>query len=170
MSLAGSFLIARPILKDPTFAQTVVLLLAHNADGAFGLVVNRPLKSKGLPLPLFNGGPCQSPGLVVLHGHADWVDPDAESAGGAVKQEVAPGVFVGDDSCLGRIGEPAAGQEVRCRAFQGFAGWGAGQLEHELTRGVWAVKPATGELLFGTPIDDLWDRLVPPSIPEPSLN
>jgi putative transcriptional regulator len=169
MSLAGSFLIARPILKDPTFAQTVVLLLAHTDEGAFGLVVNRPMKAKGLPLPLFNGGPCQSPGLVILHGHASWMDADTEPPGATVKQEVGPGIYVGDDSCLGKVDEIAA-DDLRCRAYQGFAGWGAGQLEHEMTRGVWALKPATADLLFGTPIEDLWDRLVPPSIPEPSLN
>jgi putative transcriptional regulator len=169
MSLAGSFLIARPILKDPTFAQTVVLLLAHNADGAFGLVVNRPVKTKGLPLPLFNGGPCQSPGVVILHGHGDWTDSADDFAGGTLQREVGPGIFVGDDSCLGRIGE-LQGQELRCRAYQGFAGWGPGQLEHEMTRGVWAVKPGTGDLLFGTPIEDLWDNLAPPPLPQPSLN
>jgi putative transcriptional regulator len=168
MSLAGSFLIARTILRDPTFAQTVVLLLAHNDDGAFGLVVNRPVMGKGSPLPLFNGGPCQSPGLVILHGHQDWIDATAELPDTDVKQEVAQGIFVGDDSCLARLNEPQHG--MRCRAYQGFAGWGADQLEHELTRGAWAVKTATGDLLFGVPVDDLWDHLAPPSIPQPSLN
>src|SRR4051812_44444903 len=78
MSLAGSFLVARPSLLDPNFARTVVFLLAHSEDGAFGLVVNRPAHAQGLPWPLFTGGPCSSPGLLMLHGHPEWVERPAE--------------------------------------------------------------------------------------------
>jgi putative transcriptional regulator len=170
MSLAGSFLIARPVLKDPNFAQSVVLLLAHSEDGAFGLVVNRPLPADELPFPLFDGGPCASPGVVILHGHADWVAPPDYPGEGPAKPEVAPGVFVGDESCLNRAAHPVAGQEPRCRVFRGFSGWGGGQLEQELASGAWAVTPATGQLLFDTPVEDLWVGLVPPAIPQPSVN
>ena len=65
MSLAGSFLVARQVLRDPNFERTVVLLLAHSDEGAFGLVVNRPATAKGLPWPLFVGGPCPSPGFSL---------------------------------------------------------------------------------------------------------
>src|SRR5918912_4546216 len=104
MSLAGSFLVARPSLRDPNFERTVVLLLAHSADGAFGLVVNRPAAAKGLPWPLFAGGPCPSPGLLMLHGHAEWAEapPGEEEAG----PEVAPGIFVGNAACLERASKP----------------------------------------------------------------
>src|SRR2546429_7938511 len=71
-SLAGSFLVAKPELQDSNFHQTVVLLLQHGSEGAFGLVVNRPAKTEGLPFPVFHGGPCQAPGLILLHGHAGW--------------------------------------------------------------------------------------------------
>ena len=54
--------------------------------------------------------------------------------------------------------------------FSGYAGWGPGQLEGELAAGAWAIVPATGELLFDVPAEDLWYRLVPPTIPEPSVN
>jgi putative transcriptional regulator len=170
MPLAGSFLVARPVLKDPTFAQTVVLLLAHTPEGAFGLVVNRPVAAEGLPLPLFDGGPCQSPGVVILHGNPDWAEPAGISANPDAPPEVAPGVFVGDASCLNRAGEETSGQPPRCRVFRGFAGWGTGQLEQELAAGAWAVVKATGQLLFDTPVEEMWDRLSPPSIPQPSLN
>src|SRR5579864_1332585 len=85
MSLAGKFLVAKPILRDPNFVRTVVVLLAHNAEGALGLVVNRPANNEDLPLPLFDGGPCSSAGLFLLHGNADWADPETP-------QEIAPGV------------------------------------------------------------------------------
>src|SRR4051812_20243304 len=105
MSLAGSFLIARSVLQDPNFAQTVVLILAHNDEGAFGLVVNRPVESPNLPFPAFSGGPCESPGLIMLHGYADWKGEAEIGLDSTSPQEVAPGVFLGDAGCLSRATE-----------------------------------------------------------------
>jgi putative transcriptional regulator len=165
-SYAGKFLIARLALQEASFRQTVVLLLQHAAEGAFGLVVNRAVSVEGLPFPVFAGGPCQSEGLLMLHGHADWVESPTQ----AVPREVAPGIFLGDASCLSRIGEGATEANHRYRMFSGYAGWGPGQLENELAAGAWAIVPASGELLFDVPAEDLWFRLAPPTIPEPSLN
>ena len=165
-SYAGKFLIARLALQEASFRQTVVLLLQHGSEGAFGLVVNRAVTVEGLPFPVFAGGPCQSEGLLMLHGHTDWVESTTE----APPREVAPGVFLGDASCLSRIGEGATEPDPRYRMFSGYAGWGPGQLETELAAGAWAIAPATGELLFDVPAEDLWYRLVPPTIPEPSVN
>ncbi|HZT82617.1 MAG TPA: YqgE/AlgH family protein [Gemmataceae bacterium] len=167
-SLAGSFLVARPLLRDPNFARTVVLLLAHNDDGAFGLVVNQPADVPGLPWPLFSGGPCPAPGLILLHGYPEWVEAGEAEAGAA--QTVAPGVFLGDASCLEKANELSDDGAARFRVFRGYSGWGGGQLEGELAAGAWAVVPATAELVFDTPPDELWDRLAPPMIPEPSVN
>jgi putative transcriptional regulator len=164
-SLAGSFLVARHLLQDPTFRQTVVLLLRHGPEGAFGLVVNQPAQIEGLPVPAFSGGPCPAPGLLLLHGHPEWLDEDADNS----ERSVAPGVFMGDASCLNRP-DDAEADGRRLRVFSGYSGWGPGQLERELAAGAWAVEPATGELLFGTPPEDLWERLAPPTIPQPSLN
>lgn len=165
-SLAGSFLVARPVLKDDNFVQTVVLLLQHDADGAFGLVVNRPTPVKDLPFPVYNGGPCPSQGFLLLHGHSEWLE-QGEDAG---KGEVAPGVFLGDASCGRHVTDPTPGQTLRFRMFSGYSGWGSGQLEGELGAGAWAVVQATGQLLFDTPVEDLWEQLIPPTIPQPSLN
>ncbi len=165
-SFAGSFLVAKPVLKDPSFRQAVVLLLQHGAEGAFGVVVNRPVPVDGVPFPVFTGGPCEAQGLVMLHGHAEWVESSAEPP----PKEVAPGIFLGDASCAGRVTDPPTGQVLRYRMFMGYAGWGPDQLDGELATGVWAVVPATGQLLFDTPVADLWFRLLPPTIPEPSMN
>lgn len=165
-SLTGKFLVARPLLHDPNFVQTVVLLLHHSTKAAFGLVVNRPAEVKELPFPVFSGGPCESQGLLLLHGHAEWMKESADLP----ESEVAPGIFLGDASCLQRLSEPDPELVFRFRMFSGNSGWGPGQLEAELVAGVWAVIPATGELLFDTPIDDLWNRLSPPNIPQPSAN
>src|SRR6266852_398066 len=95
-SLAGSFLIARPVLQDPSFKQTVVLLLQHGSEGAFGLVLNRVRKVDGVPFPVHVGGPCEFQGLLMLHGHPDWGRMEGELPDG----EVAPGIFLGDAACL----------------------------------------------------------------------
>jgi putative transcriptional regulator len=160
-SLAGSFLVARPVLKDPTFRQTVVLLIEHGLDGAFGLVVNRPKRLKELPFLVFVGGPCKLQGMILLHGHPEWQE-DADS-------EVAPGIFMGSEESLERVKEPAE-EKYRCRIFSGYSGWGAQQLENELAAGAWSVVPASGDILFGTEARDLWASLVPPAFPEPSVN
>jgi len=166
--LAGFFLVAKPVLQDPNFEQTVVLVLRHGLEGAFGLVVNRPAQAEGLLLPVFSGGPCPAPGLIMLHGHSEWAAETAEDDGPG---EVAAGIFVGNAECMDKI--PSESEEqpaVRYRVFLGYSGWGPDQLERELASGAWLVVPATGELLFDTPIEQLWDRLSPPATPRPSLN
>jgi putative transcriptional regulator len=168
MSLAGSFLVARPSLRDPNFARTVIFLMAHNEDGAFGLVVNRVADTEGLPWPLFVGGPCPSPGLLMLHGQAEWVKPAADPEEEET-QELAPGIYAGDATSLQQASQAEDGA-CRFRVFSGYSGWSEGQLEGELAEGAWAVVPATAELLFDTPADELWDRLAPPRLPQPSIN
>jgi putative transcriptional regulator len=167
MSYAGCFLIAKPILQDPNFKRTVVFLLAHNSEGAFGLVVNRPAEAKGLPWPVFVGGPCPSPGLIMLHGHAEWAEDNEEPE---KEHQLAPGIFSGDAACLDRVTQTEEGEALRFRVFSGYAGWGGGQLEGELASGAWSVAMANGSILFDTPVQELWDRLAPPRIPEPSVN
>jgi putative transcriptional regulator len=165
-SLAGSFLVAKSVLQDSNFAQTVVLLLQHGPEGALGLVVNREASAEGLPFPVFVGGPCESQGLFMLHGHAEWAEPSDEEG----KGRIAPGIFLGDATCAGRVADPPEGQTFRFRMFAGYSGWGPDQLERELAAGAWSVTRATGELLFDTPPAELWDRLAPPTIPQPSVN
>ncbi len=163
-SLAGHFLIARPVLRDPNFARSVVLMLQHGSVGAFGLVVNRKANVSGLPFPVYVGGPCKSEGLLILHGHPDWVTEDIE------KRQVAPGIFIGDAGCLKRLNEPPPDAVLRYRLFTGNSGWGPGQLEGELATGAWSVAPASGEFVFDIPIGEIWKGLLPPQIPEPSVN
>ena len=171
MSYAGYFLIAKPVLQDPNFKRTVVFLLAHNAEGAFGLVVNRPAEAEGLPWPVFLGGPCPSPGLIMLHGHSEWAEEASqENSDTDRERQLAPGIFSGDAVCLDHASQTDAPKALRFRVFSGYAGWGSGQLEGELASGAWSLAPANGKVLFNTPVEDLWDRLSPPRIPEPSIN
>ena len=162
-SLAGSLLIARPVLKDSFFAQTAILILQHSTDGAFGIVLNRPAPVKDLPFPLFVGGPCKFQGLIMIHAQADWIDPSE-------RQEVCPGIYLGDAECISRVSELEEGDHSQFRVFTGYSGWGPDQLEREMTEGSWAVVQATGAEIFDAPIEELWSRLIPPAIPQPSMN
>lgn len=163
---SGSFLVAKSTLKDPSFVRTVVLLLKHEADGAFGLVVNRPAAAEELPFPVFVGGPCESEGMLMLHGQSEWAHHSEDDS----PKAVAPGIFIGDAECLTRVTLANEGHEYRYRVFVGYAGWGPGQLEGELASGDWAVVAANGNTLFDTPADEIWQQLLPPAIPQPSDN
>lgn len=162
-SLAGSFLVARSTLNDGFFGQTVILLLQHNEDGAFGLVLNRPAPVNDLPFPLYIGGPCKFQGLIMLHAHPDWMPVDE-------LQAVCPGVYLGNIDCVNRVSDDEANQGLRYRIFSGYSGWGPDQLEREMTEGSWTVVPATESDVFDLPVDEMWSRLSPPSFPQPSLN
>jgi putative transcriptional regulator len=155
-SLAGQLLLASPALDDPNFERAVVLIALHSADGAMGVVLNRPSEScvaeaapqlepaVGESEPIYIGGPVQSSSIVLL---AEFVDP------------TPAGVLA-----LGRIGFPApdadlselAGATDRVRAFAGFAGWSDGQLEQEIERGDWIAQAALPDDVFTDAPEELW--------------
>ena len=154
----GQLLIASPRLTDPNFARAVILILDHDADGALGVVVNRPSE-----LPL----------RAVLPPWAEAVtEPQVLFAGGPVAPESALGVglcigagpadgfrrLVGDYGLVDLDFEPGdlLPDLVGVRVFSGYAGWGGGQLEYEIGVGSWyVVNAAPGDLLDPEP-DRLW--------------
>lgn len=168
MSHASQFIIARPSLQDPTFQQTVILLLQHDQSGAFGLVVNRPLPPQAwtLPFPLYLGGPCKSEGLLMLHGHQEWMDMQTQQ-----EKQIVPGIFIGDEECVKQATQQHAEEATgRFLMMTGYAGWGPGQLENEISQGAWALVKATSENLFEISAQDKWASLLPSIIPQPSDN
>lgn len=165
MSAAGCFLVARPSLEDGFFGRSVVLMLQHGPDGAFGLMLNRLGKAKEFSFPLHVGGPCKFQGFILLHGQEEWVDENERPAA-----QICPGVYLGDADCFKRVLDPPPGNNWRFRVFTGYSGWSPGQLEGELSQGAWAVVPAKQAHVFDTPLEELWLRLVPSSIPSPSVN
>ena len=168
MSHASQFIIARPSLQDPNFQQTVILLLQHDQSGAFGLVVNRPLPPQAwtLPFPLYLGGPCKSEGLLMLHGHQEWMDMQSQQ-----EKQIVPGIFIGDEECVKQATQKHAEEATgRFLMMTGYAGWGPGQLENEISQGAWALVKATSENLFEISAQDKWASLLPSIIPQPSDN
>lgn len=158
-SLAGFFLVAAPRLPDPNFLRSVVLMIQHSEEGAFGLVLNRPSnvrlvdvweEATGQPCasrrPIYVGGPVEGPPMA-LHGRVD-----------CGEQEVVPGVYFSADldhlqQLLGGEGD---GESYR--VFSGYSGWAPEQLEGELEAGGWMTIPATAELIFADD-DELWKHI-----------
>ena len=159
--LKGQLLLDSGQLGGSFFQRTVVLICQHNAEGAFGLVLNRSLgKTAGeliianLPVslkdsPLFLGGPVQPGALSYLH--TDSFIPDAD---------VMPNLSLGHslDELL-EMGESYSPTR-KLRLFAGYAGWSPGQLESEMKRKAWLTFPASIELVFETPPEDLWQKIL----------
>ncbi len=178
-SLRGQLLIASPALVDPNFRRTVVLIVAHDDDGAVGLVLNRPTDTEvaeAVPeladivdpgAVVSVGGPVQNQAVVVL---AEWDDLD--EAGAVVFEDIG---LMGSEADAERVAEATR----RVRIFAGYAGWGGGQLEAELDEPSWVTEPASGEDVFGEH-GDLWAavlrrkggafKLVATMPEDPSLN
>ena len=160
-SLRGKLILASPVLKDPNFLRTVVLIAEHTEDGAMGLVLNRPTDStvgEAVPdlawlagdlEPVYVGGPVAETAVIVL---AEFDRP--ELAGALV------------DADLGFIGAEAddpddlAGAIRRARVFAGHAGWGPGQLEDELAEEAWIVEPPIRDEIFTPEPDELWSAVL----------
>ena len=153
-SLAGSLLIAVPKLQDPNFQRMVVLMINHDDDGAFGLVLGpaatvtiRDLCSsldtewtRTDEVPLRYGGPCEPSRIWVIHGGPDPLPGTAT---------VAPGVHMGSSVELLRLLSEEPERPVA--VLSGYAGWGPGQLEHEMHLESWLPGEITPELVFSTP-------------------
>jgi putative transcriptional regulator len=160
-SLQGQLLLDSGQLGGSFFQRTVVLICQHNPEGAFGLILNRPLgKAVGeliianLPeglrsSPLFLGGPVQPAALSYLH--TDQFLPEA-----GVLPNLAVGHSLDDLMELGEKFSPA----VKVRMFAGYAGWSPGQLEGEMKRKSWLTFPASMDLVFNTPPEKLWQKVL----------
>ncbi|HEX2129061.1 MAG TPA: YqgE/AlgH family protein [Solirubrobacterales bacterium] len=154
-SLRGKLLVASPVLQDPNFARSVVLITEHTDEGAMGVVLNRPsetgvgevapeLASVVYGEPIFIGGPVQPKALVVL---AEFSDPEA--AAWIVAADVG---FVSADTVGDRLEESVR----RGRVYAGYSGWGAGQLEAELEEEAWIVEAPLPAELFPDHPEALW--------------
>lgn len=160
--LTGKLLIAMPSMPDPRFAHSVVLLCAHSAEGTMGVIINKPLPDLRLTTLLDNldlalsdsatglgdavvdraihfGGPVETGRGFVLH------SPDFFSAEGSM--EVFEGVVL--TTSIEILAAMARGQgPAQALIALGYAGWGAGQLEHEIQAGGWLIADASADLLF----------------------
>ena len=166
--LTGHFLISEADMIDPNFHRTVVLLVNHDREGAFGLIVNKRLEislSDVLPdfknepagaRPLYVGGPVQQQYLFTIHSgfpssvsspHAKvpleqvTFEPDFQSIADYLKVEWA-----------------SLPEDMRppVNFYAGYSGWAADQLEAEIERGSWVIRPAAAKHVFADNPDQGW--------------
>jgi putative transcriptional regulator len=164
VSLAGQLLIASPAMGDPRFAQTVVLMVRHDRNGAFGIVINRPVGELALAAMLealgesaagasdrvriFYGGPVQPELAFVLHS-AEYRGAETVAIGQRLAMTANRQIF--NDLAAGK------GPQKSLIAF-GYAGWSAGQLEGEIARDGWFTAPADAALVFDEARERVWER------------
>ncbi|QDU63558.1 hypothetical protein Pan216_44380 [Planctomycetes bacterium Pan216] len=181
-SLKGQLLVSSPKLLDPNFEKTVVLMIHHDDEGAFGLVLNRPMMttirevwaqvSESFCLredALHRGGPVEGP-LMAIHNNEEYSE-----------MEILPGVYfsAGADELSGLVAAP----EHDTKFFVGHSGWGPGQLESELEEGAWLTTSAEslhvfrdGEEFWSDVMDEIAGTTIPPALKvkhvpkDPSMN
>lgn len=157
MSHVGRLLVATPLIGDPSFERTVVLLLAHGPDGAFGVVLNRPSESTVREVAPDWCDEVSAPGVVFVGGP---VGQQTLLGLGRSPELIGAGADTLVDDCAAidlRLGPQLGGPSwVGVRLFAGSAGWAPGQLEDELSEGAWWAVDAHGIDLFTSDPAHLW--------------
>jgi putative transcriptional regulator len=150
-NLTGSMLLAHPGLRDPNFRHSVILMSVHNAEGAMGVVLNRPTgKRLGevngefalgplASVPIFAGGPVETSQLLLVA----W---QLHEEGFRLHFGVEPE----------RAAQMAGEEGTQVRAFLGYSGWTGGQLEKELKHDTWIVTEVPAGLLAQPQDEGLW--------------
>lgn len=166
-SLKGQLLIAMPQMNDPRFHRAVIFMCVHDQKGAMGMVINHPLPSpsfaevlaqvgvsteKPLPdsvknMPVLAGGPVQGVHGFLIH-----------SADFSQKDTIHVDDMFSISGTVDSLRTIVNGYRPEKMLFTlGYAGWGAGQLEKELQDNVWLTAPASYEIVFNTPLDEMWE-------------
>lgn len=185
VSYQGSLLIAMPVLHDPSFDHTVIYLCQHDETHAMGIILNRPIDgldfgrmlhelgiSPGVvdadrrlsAKTIFRGGPVQNDRGFVLHSPDYHIEDITMPLGPPTdfSPETASFAELSDTMALTATRDilvdlsKGSGPQ-RFLVALGYAGWGPGQLETELSHNAWLIGPATQDLIFGDP-DLLWSR------------
>ncbi len=167
LDLTGQFLIAMPGMSDPRFSQSVVYLCAHSEEAAMGLIINKPASDVTLGAVLEQldidasdqisahtvhfGGPVETGRGFVLH------STEYESALHTLVS--SPGI--GMTATVDILEDIAQGGGPMSRLMMlGYAGWGPGQLEQELSANGWLTAEADPKIVFDLPDDEKWQAAV----------
>ena len=171
VNFTNQFLIAMPSLREGTFAGTVVYLCEHTDKGALGLVINKPIDIKLKNLfekvdlsldrpelaesPVYFGGPVQTERGFVLH---ESLDGDAGEGGHYNSSLRIPGglEMTTSKDVLEALSNGAGPKKVLVTL--GYSGWGAGQLEDEMSRNGWINVGAEPGIIFDTPVAQRYDK------------
>ena len=163
INLTDHFLIAMPAMDDPYFSKSLIYVAEHNSHGALGVIINRPIdmnladlfdkielpfdatgSNQLINLPVFFGGPVQTDRGFVLHRPIGQWQSTLK-----VNQDI--GLTSSRDilQSVARNGQPC-----EMLVTLGYSGWGAGQLEQELTQNAWLTVPADAHIMFDIPYEE----------------
>lgn len=161
-SCRGRLLVATPLLTDPSFDRSVVLVLEHSDEGALGLVLNRP-SDVALSDPLPDWAPLATPPEVLFVGGP--VAPDAVIALAQAESDAEHDAFTPILGALGSVDLAHDPFELgialhAVRVFTGYAGWGPGQLDRELDVNGWFLADTHTDDVFTSDVDGLWRRVL----------
>ncbi|MGW8258295.1 MAG: YqgE/AlgH family protein [Thermoguttaceae bacterium] len=146
-NLAGNLLAASPHLLDPNFVRSVVLLMEHNDQGAFGLVINRPINKSVQDLwREVGGGPCTNTQAAYLGGPVPGPLLAVHGEESLSEMKIAPGVYF--SASKQNLDALVILQDPTIKIFIGHSGWGPGQLDQELAQGAWFTTPGTADFVF----------------------
>jgi putative transcriptional regulator len=154
----GTLLIASPDMESGFYSRSVLLLCDHSPSGSFALTLNKPIDVE-LPENLLKtheelhpqmmmcmGGPIQHSQLMLLHGFGDAPDETLQ---------VCDGVYLGGDlNFLQDLLDKKP--DIPLRLCFGYSSWGMGHLEREFMTGNWYLHPASAELVFYLPPEQMW--------------
>lgn len=164
ITYTGQLLIAAPGIQDPRFKKTVIVMIRHDATGAFGLIINRVAGRVKLS-EFYKQLKIQTPegaGEISLH-YGGPVDPRAVFVVHSTEKDFSPVFKVTGEigvSPIDRILRAmAGGSKPRRTVFTaGYAGWGPGQLENEMNRGDWYTAAADADIVFDGNYRTKWER------------
>jgi len=176
-SLQGRFLIAMPSMEDGRFARTVIYMCSHGADGAMGLVINKPAShitfddlldqlsiDRQRPgsgsVPIHVGGPVESGRGFVLH------SPEYDGTSSTIT--VGEGVRLTATTDVLKAIADGDGPEKKLLVL-GYAGWEAGQLEAEIKANGWLVSDAAPAIVFEPDTEKKWSQALATLGVDPSL-
>lgn len=162
-NLAPGLLLAMPQLQDPNFSRAVVLMIEHSTQGSFGLVINHPSPIKASELldslemrwggedsaVVWAGGPVSPSTGWVLHAPLEIAPP------GQGTISITSSILLSTSPDRLRVIATEPPRDIRL--LLGYSGWGAGQLEAEMSRGAWLHASADPEIVFRTPPDEIWE-------------
>ncbi len=167
-SLEGYILISETDLMDPNFYRTVVVIIQHGEEGAFGLVVNRQseatlgevLEEAGdtpiADIPVYVGGPVQQEFLFVMHAGLPGM-PENENAltpaAGVVFEPASPELLAWLTDAWNN---ESRDDHPSIHFFAGYCGWGPGQLEDELREGAWLIHEVRPDIVFHPDPQEAW--------------
>jgi len=171
VNFTNQFLIAMPGMGGDTFAGTVIYLCEHTDKGALGLVINKPIdiKLKNLfqkvelsldrpdlaDTPVFFGGPVQTERGFVLHEPAE--GEDGQSGRYSSSLQIPGGLAMTTSKDVLEALANGAGPK-KILVTLGYSGWGAGQLEDEMSRNGWINVGAEPGIIFDTPVAQRYDK------------